>query len=82
MLLFLLTLWIHCDRIILWIRKEVVLLSSKLGKPTNDPKILNTRIRLSAADVERLEFCAEKTGLNKSDIIRMGIQKVYEELAK
>lgn len=82
MLLFPLTLWIHCDRIILWIRKEVVLLSSKLGRPTNDPKILNTRIRLSAADVERLEFCAEKTGLNKSDIIRMGIQKVYEELAK
>ena len=82
MLLFLLTLWIHCHRIILWIRKEVVLLSSKLGKPTNDPKILNTRIRLSAADVERLEFCAEKTGLNKSDIIRIGIQKVYEELAK
>ena len=82
MLLFLLTLWIHHNAIILWIRKEVVLLSSKLGKPTNDPKILNTRIRLSAADVERLEFCAEKTGLNKSDIIRMGIQKVYEELAK
>lgn len=68
--------------IILWIRKEVVLLSSKLGRPTHDPKILNTRIRLSAVDVERLEFCAEKTGLNKSDIIRMGIQKVYEELAK
>lgn len=63
-------------------RKEVSGLASKLGRPTDDPKILSTRIRLSSKDLERLEFCVERTGLKKSDIIRLGIQKVYDELAK
>jgi predicted DNA-binding protein len=33
-------------------------------------------------DVEMLEFCSEKTGYTKSDIIRLGIKKMYEELKK
>lgn len=55
---------------------------SPKGRPTNCPKTLNTRIRLSDEDVRILEYCAEKTGLTKSEIIRQGIRKVYEELKK
>lgn len=52
----------------------------KMGRPTDDPKILSTRIRLSDKDVEKLDFCVMKTKLTKSDIIRIGIDKVYQEL--
>lgn len=53
----------------------------KMGRPTDDPKQLSTRIRLSEADVQRLDFCSQKTGKTKAEIIRMGIEKVYEELS-
>jgi predicted DNA-binding protein len=52
------------------------------GRPTTDPKVLNTRIRLSDNDVEKLKYCCEKTGKKKSEIIREGIEKVYNELKK
>ena len=52
------------------------------GRPTNDPKILNTRIRFSEEDLRMLEFCCEMTGKKKSEIIRMGIREVYEKIKK
>lgn len=52
------------------------------GRPTDDPKTLNTRIRLSEKDIDKLEFCCKQTGKNKAEIIRMGIDKVYTELNK
>jgi len=33
-------------------------------------------------EVEILELCCEKTGLSKAEVIRLGIQKVYEEITK
>ena len=53
---------------------------SPRGRPTKDPKNNQYRIRLSDREVELLEFCCEKTGLSKSDIVRKGIEKVYEEV--
>lgn len=55
---------------------------SPKGRPTNDPKTLNTRIRLSEDDVKRLEYCAKQTGFTKSEIIRQGIKEVYEKIKK
>ena len=52
------------------------------GRPTDDPKTLSTRIRLSELDTQRLEFCAQAMGMKKSEIIRMGIREVYERLKK
>ncbi len=54
----------------------------KMGRPTDDPKKLSTRIRLSEIDVKRLAYCSQKTGLTKAEIIRQGIQEVYEKLQK
>lgn len=65
----------------MWIQKRGECMSPK-GRPTNNPKVLNTRIRLSEDDVKRLEYCHEKTGFTKSEIIRMGIQEVYNKLKK
>lgn len=55
---------------------------SQKGRPTDDPKTLNTRIRLSDEDVQRLEFCVQATGMKKSEVIRQGIKEVYERLKK
>lgn len=55
-------------------------MSPRTGRPTDDPKTLNTRIRLSADDVQRLEYCVKKTGQSKSEIIRQGIKVVYDRL--
>lgn len=66
----------------MWIQKRGDVLSPKTGRPTDNPKNLNTRIRLSDDDVKRLEYCAQKTGLTKSEIIRKGIKEVYDKLQK
>lgn len=56
-------------------------LSPASGRPpSKDPKIHDTKIRMSDKDIEMLEFCCEKTGKKKAQIIRMGIKKVYDEL--
>lgn len=55
-------------------------MSPRLGRPTTDPKVLNTRVRLSEEDIAMLEYCAEKTGKTKSEIIRKGIRLVYESV--
>ena len=52
------------------------------GRPTEDPKVLSTRIRLSENDIVKLEYCTKKTGKKKSEIIREGIDKVYIDLKK
>lgn len=57
-------------------------MSPRTGRPTNDPKSNQYRIRLSDKEVEMLEFCCEKTGLSKSDIVRRGIEKVYKEVSE
>ena len=57
-------------------------MSPRTGRPTDEPKVLSTRIRLSEEDVEKLEYCAKKTGLSKSEIIRMGIKEVYAKVNK
>ena len=37
-------------------------------------------IRMSDAELAKLEYCAETTGKTKAEIIREGIDKVYQEL--
>jgi hypothetical protein len=65
----------------LWIQKRGDVVSPK-GRPTDEPKTLSTRIRLSDEDVQRLEYCSSKTGLTKAEIIRRGIKAVYEKIKK
>lgn len=57
-------------------------MSPRTGRPTNDPKTLSTRVRLSESDLKRLEYCSQATGKSKAEIIRQGIEKVYDELKK
>ena len=56
--------------------------TKKIGRPTNAPKVNNMRIRLSDEDLQKLEFCKTQTVMTYADIIREGIDKVYQELKK
>ena len=48
--------------------------------PSKDPKRNNTRVKLSDSEWEKLTFCAEQTGMTKTDIIRKGIDIVYQQV--
>ena len=53
-----------------------------MGRPTNEPKSYRESFRLSESDMEKIKFCMDKTGMSKTNVIRMGINKVYEEFEK
>lgn len=57
-------------------------MSPRTGRPTDEPKKHDMKIRMSDRDVEKLDYCCKTTGLTKADVIRLGIQKVYEEAQK
>ncbi len=56
--------------------------TKKMGRPTQDPKTNKLNLRLSDDDMQKLEFCKSQTGMAYAEIIRMGIDKVYQELKK
>lgn len=53
----------------------------KMGRPTDSPKNYRESFRLSEDDMKKIQFCMGKTGMSKTDVIRIGIDKVYSELA-
>lgn len=55
-------------------------MSPKTGRPTEDPKKHETRIRMTDEDLRILNFCSQKLGKTKSEIMRMGIREVYEKI--
>lgn len=57
-------------------------MSPRTGRPTDDPKKNQYRIRLSDKEVEMLEICCRKTRLSKSDVVRRGIELVYKEVSE
>lgn len=57
-------------------------MSPRTGRPTANPKKHETRIRMSDEDVRILEFCAKKTGMTKTEVIRQGIREVYAKITE
>ncbi|MBD5130431.1 MAG: hypothetical protein HDT43_11020 [Ruminococcaceae bacterium] len=56
-------------------------MSPRTGRPKTDtPKDIQLKIRADKQTIEDLEYCCEKKGMTKSDVIRLGIQKVKEEV--
>ena len=54
----------------------------KMGRPTDDLKNHELKIRMSDSYMEKMKFCQEKTGKTRADIIRLGIDILYEKLKK
>lgn len=55
-------------------------MSPRTGRPTDDPKRKDLKIRVSDSTIDKLEYCHQKTGLPKSEIVRQGIDAIYKEL--
>lgn len=55
---------------------------SPKGRTTDNPKTGRFEIRTSAEEEEMLKYCCSVTGKKRTDIVRLGIRKVYEELKK
>ena len=47
-----------------------------------DPRKNQYRIRLSSAELAKLNFCSERTGKTKAEIIREGVDLVYQNITK
>ena len=43
-------------------------MTPRTGRPTDNPKRHETRIRMSDKDIEMLNYCCEVTGKTKADI--------------
>ncbi len=55
-------------------------MSPRTGRPPSDnPKSIETRVRMTEADREKLDFAAKILKLPKSEVIRQGINVMYEK---
>ena len=58
-------------------------MSHKIGRPKSDsPKDTMLRVRLDEAYCQKLELCATKLNLSKSDVVRRGIDLVEQSMEK
>lgn len=58
-------------------------MSPRTGRPkAENPKDIQLKIRADKDTMEDLNYCCEKTGKTKSDIIRIGIRMVKAEVEK
>lgn len=56
--------------------------SPRTGRPTDEPKKTRLELRLSDHDAEKLDFCCKALGFSKAEVIRRGIDRVYQEAIK
>ena len=57
-------------------------MSPRTGRPTDDKKEVRLQFRLSGDDVKKLEYAAEVLGLTKAEVVRQGIELMYEKAQK
>lgn len=56
-------------------------MSPRTGRPrSNAPKNIQLKIRADEKTIANLDFCCEKLNLTRSDVIRLGIQRIKESL--
>lgn len=56
---------------------------SPVGRPKSEnPKDIQLKIRADRQTIDDLDYCCQRTNLTRSDVIRLGIQKVKQEVEK
>lgn len=56
---------------------------TRTGRPVKDegnPRNNIKRLRMTDKEVEMLEYCCKHTGKTITEVLVLGVQKVYEEL--
>ncbi len=59
-----------------------VIEKKKMGRPTDNPRGERLGFRISEEEGRMLEYCMRNSDMSKSDILRLGIRKVYEGMKK
>ena len=55
----------------------------KMGRPPSDnPKSETVRVRIDVATAQKLDDCSRAFDTNRSEIIRKGIDRIFEDLNK
>nr|DAD87361.1 MAG TPA: hypothetical protein [Myoviridae sp. ctCop38] len=57
-------------------------MAAKMGRPTDSPKNTMVRVRVDDETIKILDECVENLNLNRSEVIRIGIKKVYADIKK
>lgn len=58
-------------------------MSPRTGRPKSvNPKGTQTTARLDADTVQKLEFCARILGVTKAEVLRQGVEAVYQRIKK
>lgn len=55
-------------------------MSPRTGRPTNNPKTEQIKIRATKEDKALLEECCEKLNKTQYDVVMNGIKKVHDEI--
>ena len=53
-----------------------------MGRPTESPKNKLLQVRVDNETLEKLDFCANSTQTSRSDVVRKGIDKVFDDIKK
>lgn len=55
-------------------------MSPSTGRPKSEnPRDIQYRLRMTLEEVERLEYCCKVFGLTKAEVLRQGLQTMYEK---
>lgn len=57
-------------------------MSAKMGRPTDNPKNKEIKIRIDESTLEHLEELSEVQKITRASVIRKGIEIQYEQLKK
>ena len=60
----------------------VILVVKKGTKLTDNPKDTTVKVRMDKDTMDKLDKCVEVLESNRSEIIRAGIKKIYDELER
>lgn len=56
--------------------------NKKMGRPTDNPKDITFKVRLDKETSKKLIECSDKMNVSKAEVIRQGVHKMYDDLAK
>jgi predicted DNA-binding protein len=57
----------------------MMMIKKKRGRPTNSPKYKIERFRVDDELAKKIDFCSKTLNLNKSEVIRKGIELLYKK---
>lgn len=54
----------------------------RLGRPTDNKKTERFEVRLTPEEMKKVQECAEKMGITKTEVVKRGIQLVAEKASE